>query len=57
MRRKSTPFARANSDRSDCLNQRSLKRSRILWALDLSEVTRLGEPKCLYGETLAQLGV
>ena len=26
------PFARANSDRSDCVNQRSLKRSRILWA-------------------------
>ena len=38
------PFARANSARtcSDCL--------------PLSELTQLGEPKCLYGETLDQLG-
>ena len=38
------PFARANSTRAcfDCL--------------DLTELTRLGEPKCLYEEKLAQLG-
>ena len=38
------PFARANSARtcSDCLV--------------LTELTQLVEPKCLYGETLDQLG-
>ena len=38
------PFARANSARahSGCLA--------------LSELTQLGEPKCLYGETLDQIG-
>ena len=38
------PFARANSGRTcfDCLV--------------LTELTQLGESKCLYGETLDQLG-
>ena len=38
------PFARAKSPHacSDCLA--------------LTELTRLGEPKCLYGEKLARLG-
>ena len=42
--KKADPFARANSARacSDCLA--------------LTELTRLGKPKCLYGEKLAQLG-
>ena len=42
--KKVDPFARVNSARacSDCLA--------------LMELTRLGEPKCLYGEKLAQLG-
>ena len=42
--KKVDPFARANSARvcSDCLA--------------LTELTRLGEPKCLYGEKLARLG-
>ena len=42
--KKVDPFSRANSARacSDCLA--------------LTELTRLGEPKCLYGEKLARLG-
>ena len=42
--KKVDPFGRANSARaySDCLT--------------LMELTRLGEPKCLYGEKLARLG-
>ena len=42
--KKVDPFARANSARacSDCLA--------------LTELTRLGEPKCLNGEKLARLG-
>ena len=42
--KKVDPFARANSAHacSDCLA--------------LTELTQLGEPKCLYGEKLAQLG-
>ena len=42
--KKVDPLAQANSARacSDCLA--------------LTELTRLGEPRCLYGEKLAQLG-
>ena len=40
--KKVDPFARASSACSDCLA--------------LTELTRLGEPKCLYGEKLARLG-
>ena len=38
------PFARANSART-CLD-----------CLALTKLTQLGEPKCLYGETLARRG-
>ena len=45
MRKKVDPVARANSARacSDCLA--------------FTELTPLGEPKCLYGEKLARLGM
>lgn len=49
---KETTLANSASACFSCLKQSS----HMLYCLALTELTRLGVPKCLYGETLARLG-
>ena len=54
MRKKVDPFTRANNARTHALFVQNSARA-CSDCLALTKLTRLGEPKCFYGEQLARL--